>query len=71
MVVFFIFISQAEKNMGVLTKMTLSKSETSKSAVTWGTERRAFWKIVTGCWAKCKKKKKKPSSPSSNKGQSL
>ena len=43
--------------------MTLSKSETSKSAITWGTERKAFWKIVTGCWAKCrrKKKKKKPS----------
>ena len=51
--------------------MTLSKSETSKSAITWGTERKAFWKIVTGCWAKCRKKKKKPSSPSSKKGQSL
>ena len=45
--------------------MALSKSETSKSAITWGTERRAFWKIVTGCWAKCrrKKKKKEPSPP--------
>ena len=39
--------------------MTLSKSETSKSAITWGTERKAFWKIVTGCWAKCRRKKKK------------
>ena len=46
--------------------MTLSKSETSKSAITWGTERKAFWKIVTGCWAKCrrKKKKKKTGEPS-------
>ena len=39
--------------------MTLSKSETSKSAITWGTERKAFWKIVTGCWSKCRRKKKK------------
>ena len=42
--------------------MTLSKSETSKSAITWGTERKAFWKIVTGCWAKCRRKKKKNKS---------
>ena len=44
--------------------MTLSKSETSKSAITWGTERKAFWKIVTGCWAKCRRKKKKQSQTS-------
>lgn len=38
------------------TENTMTKSETSKTTITFGTERRAFWKAVTGCWSKCKKK---------------
>ena len=43
-------------------EITVTKSETSKTSITFGTERRAFWKAVTGCWSKCKRKSKRERS---------